>query len=100
MTFRVGQKVVCVDDRPDWHSRTKFFERGHIYTISDLKMNSQFITGPRSYGAGSGIRFVEVAEPHEYAWFDARRFRPAVERKTDISIFTAMLNPSEKRVDA
>lgn len=32
--------------------------------------------------------------------FESEFFRPAVERKTDISIFQAMLNPSPVTVDA
>lgn len=32
--------------------------------------------------------------------FNAQHFRPVVERKTDISIFTAMLNPSKVEMPA
>lgn len=32
--------------------------------------------------------------------FDSRYFRPLIERKTDISVFQAMLNPSKTEVTA
>ena len=101
MTFRVGQKVVCVDagstgkytpwrHSDDVHGLTE----GVVYTI-------------RAVGSFRGLRDnVWLAEIHrplcagrEYP-YAAARFRPVVERKTDISVFTAMLNPSQVTVDA
>lgn len=49
------------------------------------------------------IELVEYPSPARdefQAGFRAKFFRPVVERKTDISIFTAMLNPSQVTVDA
>jgi len=99
--FRVGQKVVCVDaskrgtlgsvnyDRPQ-------LTKGAVYTIRELD-------GCDGYHA---VRLVEIVEPildiwidrgpSEPAWYSGR-FRPIVERKTDISIFKAMLTPAGKK---
>jgi len=38
-----------------------------------------------------------ITGPDEIA-FIAARFRPVTEKKTDISIFTRMLNPSDRKV--
>jgi hypothetical protein len=97
MAFRVGQKVVCVDvaspiirgDRADMPVE------GHIYTISETRADPW-----------TGIPSVRCAELPVVdscgipCWYQAKRFRPVVERTTDISIFTAMLNPSKQTVDA
>jgi hypothetical protein len=107
--FHVGQKVVCVDDRchgrylppgfssvPNLHGLTA----GRVYTVRRV-----------GYIAGSDVFSIwlqEIIRPtklifgitHDELPFAAARFRPLVERKTDISIFTAMLNSSRKKVPA
>ena len=76
MAFRVGQKVVCVDasHAPGSGRPTPVLEEQPGRTI-DGKWRPDF-------------------------GFRAARFRPVVERNTDISIFTKMLNPSKQTVDA
>jgi hypothetical protein len=78
--FRVGQKVVCVDDVPreGGNCRVKY---GHVYTVAAIGMSTR------------NRPFLIVAEidPSPYEGWHRDRFRPAVERKTDISIFTRML---------
>ena len=59
-----------------------------IYTIRDFVPADVY--GPEQ------IRLVEIRNPSGGRWeyepsFAPKRFRPAVERKTDISIFTEML---------
>jgi hypothetical protein len=88
MTFRVGQKVVCVNDngrslRPSWEILPV---RGETYTIRCIEGRAvrlaEIINDPFPYSEGLGeLKFL------------ASRFRPIVERKTDISIFTKMLTP-------
>lgn len=109
--FHVGQKVVCIDGtvRPAKHRvrlihPMKFFPiKGQVYTIREMMM-----------GELSGkvcLRFHEI--PDEIVFYvyrgseyegvpvwEASCFRPLVERKTDISIFTAMLNTQRVRTDA
>lgn len=88
MTFRVGQKVVCVDVKNrngNWLGLVK----GAIYTISGLG---------KCRDGSPGVSIEEDSDP---TWiFFADRFRPIVSRTTDISIFRAMLNPSKQGIDA
>lgn len=97
--FEVGQQVVCIDD--DWSKWTSYdFEvipnrpiKGQKYTIRDMR-EVNFIDGP-----SIGLYFHEIQNPiavwksgnYENAfWF--KRFKPLEEKKTDISIFTNILN--------
>lgn len=80
MTFRVGQKVVCVDDsRPVVGWAKQWLRKGNIYEI-------------RSIEPDGDIHLIEIARESGTPFYHSR-FRPIVERKTDISIFTAMLKP-------
>lgn len=79
MTFHVGQKVVCI--------RAGAYYSGALDT--GLRLNAVY-TVARIYEGG----LMAVAEIPTNDICDALnkdRFRPVVERKTDISIFTAML---------
>lgn len=99
MAFRVGQKVVCVDDvfrDASWLHVKNMPVAGSIYTIRGFQTEKYF----------DGILLEEVIND-AITWnavgfremsFPARRFRPVQERKTDISIFKKMLNP--QKVDA
>ena len=106
--FRVGQKVVCIGTegtpRSDWSEWLSYWkivrpERGSVYTVRDSRIGKD----NRQH-----IRLVEIVNPSaefidappQEPWWWACAFRPVVERETDISIFTAMLNPSKLRVDA
>jgi hypothetical protein len=88
VTFRVGQKVVCVDDRSSYcnASRSCPLKKMTVYEIVDICKTPD----------GASHLKVPGLEPY----FSSRRFRPLVERKTDISIFTAMLNPSKQEIEA
>ena len=87
--FAVGQKVECINDTNGEHTSNYGagfnygLRRGAIYTVAH---------GEDSYGI---IVLAEV----DGGWFKDR-FRPVVERKTDISIFTAMLTPKTENADA
>lgn len=87
MAFHVGQKVVCVDDEPRFPWPTSRVKRGKVYTVTHIF--SDWLS-------------VEVAEAEAWGktgfWRD--RFRPIVETKTDISIFTAMLTGKRRCVNA
>lgn len=72
--FTVGQRVICVDARlpaNPWHRQNPLILR-KIYVVQHL-----FIKCIDIDGSGRGWQ----------NW----RFRPIVDRKTDISIFTKML---------
>lgn len=88
MAFRVGQKVVCVNATDGYGSLygagyTHGLREGAIYTISKITDET----------------FVSVAEIKVGGW-RADRFRPIVEKKTDISIFTAMLKTKKQGANA
>lgn len=96
--FRVGQKVVCVNHRGSAYGHKKtpvaaiLPDIGGIYTIRAI------ITRPLA----TIVLLEEISNTHlGYAvepGFNAAAFRPAVERKTDISIFTRMLTPKTEEV--
>lgn len=91
--FHVGQKVVCVDGKPyseltkgGWCPHT-----GGVYTIRSiflwdekpfLRLDEYHDTGRPNGPWGEG------------GW-NALRFRPVVQRKTDISVFKDMLIPRQ-----
>lgn len=81
MIFRVGQKVECVSvaDLVD-----TCLKQGAVYTC--LAVDPEFI----------GVDCCASAtHEHKLGWFHWR-FRPIVERKTDISIFKKMLAPAKE----
>jgi hypothetical protein len=88
--FYVGQKVVCIDNSTwaFWCERPLV---GPIYTIS------------ASWRHSSGEELVDLVElpcrDHFLVAFGfvGARFRPIVERKTDISIFKKMLTPVKQQ---
>lgn len=99
MSFHVGQKIECIKltFNPAWRGKRRPVV-GRIYTVRDV--------GVRHQGGVDceGVWLDEIINPlhpsgHEYGFF-AACFRPVVERKTDISIFTAMLTPKKAKVEA
>lgn len=98
MAFYVGQKVVMVDlgEAPDPARNPPPFNR--VITVSQIHSRKMGHNGYRTT-----LEFVEYPGPETeiyYPGWNAEYFRPAVERKTDISIFTAMLTPKRQSVDA
>lgn len=105
MSFYVGQRVVCVDDNWtnfDWCQHTPNKPtKGAVYTIRKLYYPPE----------GLACLLQEIVNPMRQ-WslafgeggFMCRRFRHVVEKKTDISIFTEILDRENgvvrKRVDA
>mgnify|MGYP003496429940 CR=1 FL=1 len=90
--FKVGQKVVCVDDSqtPGCVWKADKPRKGSVYSVTEVGIHPLY--GHLQLG------FSEIKNsPLKYGRYAARRFRPVVERKTDISIFTAMLNPAKAK---
>lgn len=98
MSFRVGQKVICIDGSR-WPGRGAGFEtypkEGEVYTISGF--------GPSDKHCR--IYLAEINNPpHNYisgfhpATWATIRFRPLVQKKTSIAIFQALLNPNNEEV--
>ena len=83
--FRVGQRVICIDATPyhgDWADGVDPLVEGAVFTISRSNYPSPIFSGDVV------ISVRELTNPYGYF---ASRFRPAVERKTNIDIFTKML---------
>ena len=93
--FQVGQRVVCVDASPNRRSAAKVLTRGAIYTIRAIDETP----GWRPVGWGVHLDGIWIFYPDDgAAWpFDPRRFRPVIARKTDISVFTAMLGGKPRK---
>lgn len=104
--FRVGQKVVCINSRvtPDYHAKGLDYRGdldglrdGEVYTIREVFyccLHQRVLVCLREIK-----RDISNRTRHEFG-FEPRRFRPVAERKTDISVFKAMLNPSKEQVRA
>jgi hypothetical protein len=99
MSFRVGQKIVCINAghprtlsqwwKELWHPFEHAVEV-RIYTISNVYLLDD----------DEMVELIELPAPGTDVWaagFYADGFRPVVERKTDISIFTKMLTPKRER---
>lgn len=89
MTFRIGQKVTPIAKEAPWinpFGRQPFFahpEFGSVCTIQSMCVS-------KSWAGCSMLSFAEFEGK-----YDAAEFRPIVERKTDISIFTRMLDQAK-----
>lgn len=95
--LRIGQKVICIGG--NW--QRDFPEEvmpvtGEVYTIRAIIHYDDF----------AGLQFFEIRNPAlDYedgtgpveCNFNATKFRPVVNGEADISIFKAMLNPSNLR---
>lgn len=98
MSFHIGQQVVCIKDFhriPARFPHLKIPQKGSIYTIREF-------CPEKDINGNIGLYLEEIinTEPVLFlsstmreACFGASHFRPV--RKTDISIFTAMLQTSK-----
>ncbi len=90
MSFQAGDDVVCINTKP-------------IPGVSFSVDVSKHLTEGRTYRVSSVhgdetdvfLRLVGIGPPGELSGFIATRFRPV--RKTDISIFTALLDTSKHK---
>lgn len=100
--FTVGQKVVLAVPYGEAEQFVAFLNGdilpvpGVVYTIKEIE--------PVELDGLVFIRLNEISNPipegkEREAAFNSSRFRPVVERKTDISIFTALLNKTDKPVE-
>lgn len=95
MIFRIGQKVVCVNDKNSNLYGKQELVAGAIYTV---RWVGEYYH-PR-HGIKPSVRVAGIVRDatdqgfpeHSDVPFGAHRFRPLDERKTDISIFQRMLD--------
>lgn len=90
MAFYVGQKVVCIDDSLALDGLRTSLRQNAVYTI-------RAIDPGKDCNGETGLYLQEVVDAPIRRKFPtgayrASRFRPVVERKTDISIFTKLLD--------
>lgn len=93
--FTVGQKVVCVNS-----DRAKNLKKNGVYTIKLVKKGDIPNLGLTGVISWFCLELVEAEPNRGHIGFCPSRFRPVVERKTDISVFKAMLNPLKEQVTA
>lgn len=108
--FYVGQKVCAVADPKDgheWFIHPKFrylgIEEPVVGAVYTVRFIGRTVFDQLDYVLVHEIRNAQLPfaeEGQTEPGFPLFRFRPVVEREYDISIFRAMLNPSDKRVDA
>lgn len=95
--FYVGQKVVCVKSSPWKHPSFRYFDHlpilNRIYIIRGcvVAYNAPYVYLEEIRNTPHNWSEIGFAEPA----FWSGHFRPIIEKKTDISIFTALLPPSE-----
>jgi hypothetical protein len=104
MAFHVGQRVVCVSDKlgGSWDAilpgiavgGLDGLRRGSIYTVASV----EYVYSLEVLVLAEINRKQVKKKSHINArGFASSRFRPVVERKTDISIFEALLNPANHK---
>jgi len=84
--FDPGQRVVCVDASPTYLGKPVPLRKGAIYTVAAL--------GDEDFYGVFGIYLAEIDAVRDGKHLDAfrhTRFRPIIERSTDISVFEEML---------
>lgn len=81
--LRVGQKVVAVDVDGAHELR-----KGVVYTVSRIVNRFGRV----------GVNLLEVDPRAPFLAFKAERFRPVVDKPTDISVFKKMLAPSKREL--
>jgi hypothetical protein len=93
--FVVGMKVQCITNEwsvisgPPLQSGDQNPEKGKIYTVAEVEAdrNCVFVRLKEIMSSSSGNRRL----------FISTNFRPVKTIETDISVFTAMLNPANHR---
>lgn len=99
MKFRVGQKVVCINDDYDPHlcRHADWPTKGQVYTVVA-------VTKSRGTSSRAGLQLAEIKNSGwnqdvgclvDYG-FSAKHFRPL----TDIAVFAKMLNQAPRREDS
>jgi hypothetical protein len=91
MTFRVGQKVVCIDDKlhswPYWAEGVEPPVKGEVYTVASMPSIS-------SIDGTLVISLLERRNP--FGGFRVTRFRPVVDKTTDIGFAHEILRKAAR----
>lgn len=110
MAFYVGQKVVCVDGVAHHKYITGLYPkvRGDLDGLTEGSVYTVRAVGRWHPKGGPSVWLQEITRPIKTSaamsfgepGYAVQRFRAVVERKTDISVFKAMLNSSDEQVVA
>lgn len=104
--WKVGDKVVCVKHPNIWQRKARFFGMfnrmvaapcltiGEVYTLSEIGVGTDRVTRIEKVG----VQLVEDQSDLGNTYHSADNFRPVQKRTTDISIFTALLNPTPQDI--
>ena len=84
--FRVGQKIVCVDDRGVTNA-----VKGCVYTVLSIAPFTDINGKP-------GVQLVEIKPLTHPTYYVAHRFRPLISQSDDIAMFKALLSPTPELV--
>jgi hypothetical protein len=89
ITFHAGQRVVCVDASPNRRCGLKLLARGKIYIIRAIDEKPDW----EAPGWGVHLEGIWVIHPDiDSKWpIHPKRFRPVVDRPTNIEIFRKLL---------
>jgi hypothetical protein len=89
ITFHVGQRVVCIDASPNPQCDKKTLTRGKIYVIRAIDT----LPGWKPPGWGVHLEGVRIFYPGNCVpWaFHPNRFRPVIDRPTNIEVFKRLL---------
>lgn len=93
--WQVGMKAVCIKRKL---SANALIKSNSVYVVSAVRMLDkgtlvkwETTSGPTMRTVAEDFLVLMLAE-FSGVWYPAECFRPLVERKTDIALFTAMLN--------
>lgn len=99
MIYRGGQKVVCITAHPEWVPWCKVPLVGSVYTVRGIDDTGgvllEEIVNEFSH-SGWDMATGRSAPGEPSFWPD--RFRPIIERKTDISVFEKILDDASKKL--
>lgn len=104
--WRAGMKAVCIDE--SWVVPRKQNWLGRWFGVREPaplpRKDGLYIVTRVSIGWDGeqwlGLRGFGIENDPRDVVYIARAFRPVQERKTDISVFTAMLTPQKAKEDA
>ena len=101
MSFEVGDEVVFIGPGL-WTQWLDLLEMGYVVCQHDVVYTVRAVI-PCPVSGDLGLLLKEIVNPphplfgHEHAFY-AGEFRKVLKRKTDISIFTKLLNPTKELV--
>ena len=101
--FHIGQRVICVDAKGTHVLEIAELQERAIYVVrwTGSMADFKYYCDSEKYAPNeAGVRITGIVRGTEDFPFAAWRFRPLIERKTDISVFEEILRSTRAREDA